>query len=322
MQHSPLKVIFAGTPEFAAAHLKALIESNHQVCGVYTQPDRPAGRGRSITASPVKQLALENNLPVLQPHSLKTNEAEERLAAFNADIMVVVAYGIILPQAILDIPPLGCINVHGSLLPRWRGAAPIQRAIEAGDKETGITIMQMDEGLDTGDILLVSKLTLNADETSESLFGRLMDCGTRALIQTLDLIAQGKAEPKKQDNAKANYAKKLSKVESSIDWTQDAETIDRKIRAFTPWPGCIVSINGKKMKILAEPWLDESFDQAKDSSKTGKIISADKQGLRVACGMGSLLITSLQMPGKKMTAMASLLNAYNDQFLPGQQFDL
>ncbi|MCP4412836.1 MAG: methionyl-tRNA formyltransferase [Gammaproteobacteria bacterium] len=322
MKPSSLKVIFAGTPEFAAAHLKALIESNHQVCGVYTQPDRPAGRGRSITASSVKQLALENNLPVLQPQSLKTTEAEELLSAFNADIMVVVAYGIILPRAILDIPALGCINVHGSLLPRWRGAAPIQRAIEAGDKETGITIMQMDEGLDTGDMLLVSKLTLNADETSESLHDRLIDCGTRALIQALDTIAQGKAEPEKQDNSKANYAKKLSKAESSIDWSQDARTIDKKIRAFTPWPGCFVSINGKKMKIMAQPWSEESFDQALDNSKMGKIISADKQGLRVACGKGSLLITSLQMPGKKMTAMASLLNAYKDLFLPGQQFDL
>jgi len=339
MKPSPLKIIFAGTPEFAAAHLQALIESNHQVCGVYTQPDRPAGRGRSISASPVKQLALENNLTVCQPQTLKSTEAEEMLAAFNADIMVVVAYGIILPQAILDIPPLGCINVHGSLLPRWRGAAPIQRAIEAGDKESGITIMQMDEGLDTGDMLLVAKLTLNADETSQSLHDRLMDCGTSALIEALDTISLGKIKPQKQDNSKANYAKKLSKAESSIDWKQDAETIGRKIRAFSPWPGSFVSINGRKMKILAEPFLEESFAEATDGKDSnnrdsshikpairdfsiGKIISADKRGLRVACGRGSLLITSLQIPGKKMTAMANLLNAYKDQFLPGQQFDL
>jgi len=279
-----------------------------------------------MSASPVKQLALENDLQVKQPQTLKTTEAEEMLAAFNADIMVVVAYGIILPQAILDIPALGCINVHGSILPRWRGAAPIQRAIEAGDKETGITIMQMDEGLDTGDMLLVSKLAIHSDDTSQSLHDRLMDCGTSALIKALDTIAEGEIKAEKQDDSKATYASKLSKAESSIDWTQDAETICRKIRAFTPWPGSFVSINGKKMKILAEPFLQElsgqTMDTSMDNSKTGVIISADKKGLRVACGKGSLLITSLQIPGKKMTAVASLLNAYKDQFLPGQQFDL
>jgi len=322
MSQHPLKIIFAGTPEFAAGHLQALIDSNHHVCAVYTQPDRPAGRGRKLTTSPVKQLALANDLPVLQPQTLKTPEAEQKLSSLDADIMVVVAYGLILPEGILNIPRLGCINVHASLLPRWRGAAPIHRAVEAGDKQTGVTIMQMDAGLDTGDMLLTAKLVIAPEETTQCLHDRLMDVGAETLIKALDLIAKGDVEPIKQDDSKANYANKLTKGESRIDWTLAADTISRKIRAFTPWPGSFVSMNNKKMKVLAEPYMEGSSSASNHNDfETGEIISTNEKGIRVACQSGSLLITSLQMPGKKMIPVASLLNAYRDLFMPGKLFD-
>lgn len=316
MKTSALKVIFAGTPEFAATHLQAIIDSKHQICAVYTQPDRPAGRGRKISESPVKALALANNIEVCQPESLKTEAAQQQLQAFGADIMVVVAYGLILPLNILNTPSLGCINVHGSLLPRWRGAAPIQRAIEAGDIEAGVTIMQMDEGLDTGDMLIKSSLKLDAKETSSTLYDRLMTSGAETLIKALNLIALGEVTPIKQDNSKASYAKKLTKLEAAVDWSLSAEALDRKIRAFTPWPGSYVSQNGDKLKIIAKPLIDNS-----SSETLGKIIKADKNGLVVACKKDFLLITSLQLPGKKMTPVSALLNAY-DRFNVGQQFDL
>ncbi len=319
MTASPLKVIFAGTPEFAAMHLDALINSNHQVVAVYTQPDRPAGRGRKLTASPVKQLAEANELIVCQPETLKTDDAKALLQSFEADIMVVVAYGIILPKAILEIPSLGCINVHASLLPRWRGAAPIQRAIEAGDKETGVTIMQMDEGLDTGDMLVTSKLTLASDETSSSLHNRLMEDGANVLIEALDLIASNNISATKQNDKQACYAKKLTKEEALIDWSLSAEEIDRKIRAFYPWPGSFVSLNDQRMKVIAEPLSINK--NANQGPKIGEITGVDEKGLVVKCAEGSLLIKSLQIPGKKMTALSDLLNAYQDRFQPGQQFD-
>ncbi len=320
---TPLNVIFAGTPEFAAVHLQAVIDSEHSLRAVYTQPDRPAGRGRKLTASPVKELALVNHLPVYQPETLKSPQAMQQMASLNADILVVVAYGLILPEEILKIPLMGCINIHASLLPRWRGAAPIQRAIEADDKETGITIMQMDAGLDTGDMLFKSKISINKDETAASLHDRLMDCGAKSLIKALQAIAAGKLNPERQDNSKASYAVKLSKQESSIDWSLDMDMIGRKIRAFTPWPGSSVSMEGIKMKVLAEP-VTEDYPDAKPQKMNdpGKIISADKKGLRVACQKGSLLITSIQIPGKKMIPVASLLNSYQDQFKTGRQFDL
>ncbi|RLA03992.1 MAG: methionyl-tRNA formyltransferase [Gammaproteobacteria bacterium] len=322
MNPPPLKVIFAGTPDFAAAHLQALIDSKHQLCAVYTQPDRPAGRGQKLMASPVKQLALEQGLPVYQPQSLKTPEARQQLQDLDADIMVVVAYGIILPADILDIPPLGCINVHGSLLPRWRGAAPIQRAIEAGDDKTGVTIMQMDEGLDTGPMLIRSEIPINADDTSNSLYQNLMAKGAQTLVTALDKLAMKELHPTPQDDSKACYAKKLSKAEAAIDWSESAIQIDRKIRAFNPWPGCYVSLDGQKMKIIAEPFSAEPFSaEPVRNNQPGEIISADKSGLRVACGDASLLITSLQMPGKKMTPIAALLNSYQDRFEPGLCFD-
>lgn len=318
MTDSKLKIVFAGTPDFAAAHLQALLDSGHHVCSVYTQPDRPAGRGRKLMASPVKRLALENNLTVCQPETMKTEEARQLLASFDADLMIVVAYGIILPAEILSIPRLGCLNVHASILPRWRGAAPIQRAIEAGDPETGVTIMQMDVGLDTGDMLLKSKIAIDGDDTSESLHNKLMTTGSEALIEALDAIAREQLKGEKQDESQACYAKKLNKAEASIDWSLSAAQLDRKIRAFTPWPGSFVSLDGQKMKIIARQYKAEGEAV---TARPGQIISADDRGLRVACAEGSLLISSLQLPGKKMTAVSALLNAYQQRFQPGQQFD-
>ena len=213
----PLRIIFAGTPDFAARHLAALLSSQHQVVAVYTQPDRPAGRGKKLTASPVKNIAVEHDIPVFQPASLRNLEAQQQLATIDADIMVVVAYGLLLPQEALDTPPLGCINVHGSILPRWRGAAPIQRSIWAGDKETGVTIMQMDIGLDTGDMLHVTTLPITATDTSATMYDKLADLGPDALINCLTDIANGTAVATKQDDAQANYAKKLTKEEAQIE---------------------------------------------------------------------------------------------------------
>ncbi len=245
----PLRIIFAGTPDFAARHLQALIQSEHQIVGVYSQPDRPAGRGKKLKASEVKELALEHNLPVFQPQSLKNDEALAELTSLNADIMIVVAYGLILPKAILEAPRLGCLNVHGSILPRWRGAAPIQRAIWAGDEQTGVTIMQMDEGLDTGDMLHISRCAISTTETSASLYTKLAELGPEALIETINKLANGEITPEPQNNELANYAKKLSKEEANIDWSMSALQIERNIRSFNPWPVCFTQMGGQTVKI-------------------------------------------------------------------------
>ena len=229
-----LKLIFAGTPDFAARHLAALLSSGHEVVAVYTQPDKPAGRGQKLTASPVKELALAHDLPVYQPASLRNEAAQAELAALGADLMVVVAYGLILPKAVLDTPRLGCINVHGSLLPRWRGAAPIQRSIWAGDAETGVTIMQMDVGLDTGAMIRKVSCPIAFDETSASLYDKLAELGPQALVDTLNAMAAGETAAEAQDDALANYAQKLSKEEARIDWSMEAVAIERCIRAFNP----------------------------------------------------------------------------------------
>ena len=319
MQNHALKVIFAGTPEFAATHLKAVLNSKHQVCAVYTQPDRPAGRGRKLTASPVKLVAEEHGITVYQPETLKSEEQQQLLASLNADLMIVVAYGIILPKVILKTPRLGCINVHASLLPRWRGAAPIQRAIESGDAKTGVTIMQMDEGLDTGDMLMTSSLFINDEDTSSSLHDKLMNQGSATLIEALDNLTNLQLTAIPQDNNKANYAKKLSKEEGAINWSESAKQIVRKIHAFNPWPGCFVTQNQQKLKILAV--LSCETLPSTTQSPPGSIVHADKKGIEVVCGEGTILITSLQMPGKKMTPVTALLNAYQERFKPGQQFD-
>ncbi|QJR80996.1 methionyl-tRNA formyltransferase [Alteromonas pelagimontana] len=309
MSH-PLRVIFAGTPDFAAKHLQALLASHHQVVAVYTQPDRPAGRGKKLTASPVKQLAQEHNITVYQPQTLKTADAQAELKNINADIMVVVAYGLILPKAVLDTPPQGCINVHGSILPKWRGAAPIQRAIWAGDDETGITIMQMDEGLDTGAMLHVARLPVTADDTSATLYEKLAELGPQALITVLDNLSS--LQPSAQDNDAATYAKKLSKEEALIDWNDDAVQIERNIRAFNPWPVAWMQVGQENVKVWQASVLQET-----STASPGTVLRAGKQGIVIATGTKPLQLELIQIPGKKALSAADVLNARQNWFKPG-----
>ncbi|MBV64723.1 MAG: methionyl-tRNA formyltransferase, partial [Halomonas sp.] len=247
---SPLRVVFAGTPDFAASSLAAVLDSEHEVVAVYTQPDRPAGRGRKLTPSPVKQLAQEHGLPVVQPASLKDADDQAELAALNADVMVVVAYGLLLPQAVLDTPRLGCINVHASLLPRWRGAAPIQRAIEAGDSVSGVTIMQMDAGLDTGAMLYEVRTPITSRTTGGDLHDRLAIQGANALIHVLDNLDNGSLEATPQPEEGVTYAAKLSKAEAELDFSQPAEQLARKIRAFNPWPVAWCPLGNDRLRLL------------------------------------------------------------------------
>lgn len=309
-----LRIVFAGTPDFAARHLAALLSSEHEVIAVYTQPDRPAGRGKKLTASPVKNIALEHDIPVYQPENFKSDEAKQELADLNADIMVVVAYGLLLPQAVLDTPKLGCINVHGSILPRWRGAAPIQRSIWAGDAETGVTIMQMDIGLDTGDMLKIATLPIEATDTSASMYEKLADLGPQALIDCLADIATGKANPVKQDDDLANYAKKLSKEEARIDWNDDAAHIERCVRAFNPWPMSHFIAAENSIKV----WQSRVSEQTSDKP-AGTIVQADKTGIYVATGNGVLVLEQLQVPGKKAMSVQDILNSRAAWFEVGTQ---
>ena len=309
---TPLRIIFAGTPDFAARHLQALLDSGHQVIAVYTQPDRPAGRGQQLQASPVKQLALAHDIPVFQPKSLKKAPAQQQLAALGADLMVVVAYGLILPQVVLDTPKLGCINVHGSLLPRWRGAAPIQRALWAGDTDTGVTIMQMDAGLDTGAMLSIASLPIEASDTSATLYDKLAVIGPRALVEALqDLPAlQAKAQPQ-QDSA-ANYAEKLSKEEALLDFNKAAVALEREIRAFNPWPVSYLQLGTQQLKI----W--QARVEA-GTAKPGQVVRVDKKGIAIGTSDGLLVIEQLQPPGKKAMAVVDFLNGRADWFQAGQQ---
>jgi len=309
-----LKIIFAGTPDFAATHLQALI-GQHEVVAVYTQPDRPAGRGKKLTASPVKLLAEQNNLPIFQPQSLKDPEQQTILANLQADIMVVVAYGLILPQVVLDAPRLGCINVHGSILPRWRGAAPIQRAIEAGDKETGVTIMQMDAGLDTGAMLTITRCPIEPNETSGSLYDKLAALGAPALLSTLDKLKAGTAVAVAQDNGQSTYAKKIDKAEALIDWSQPAIIIDQRIRAFSPFPAAYTEIEGLRVKI----WAAQTSTQQLGTS--GEIVAADDNGLLVGCGQGSLLLTEIQLAGKSRMPVSEILRSRVELFATGKRFE-
>jgi len=306
-----LRVLFAGTPDFAAAHLQALLDApTISVIGVYSQPDRPAGRGKKLTASPVKKLALKHQLPVFQPQSLKDPEQQRILSELQADIMVVVAYGLILPQAILDAPRLGCINVHASILPRWRGAAPIQRAIEAGDAETGVTIMQMDAGLDTGAMLSVSRCDIDSNETSASLHSKLEVLGAPALLHTLESLNSGLAVAVEQDDQLSCYAAKITKQEALIDWSQSAQILDRQIRAFNPFPAAYTTLDELRIKIWqAEPTPASGLTP-------GQIISADSAGILVSCGEQSLLLTEIQLPGKSRMAVSEVLKSRGELFAP------
>ena len=305
-----LRIVFAGTPEFAAEHLRALLDSPHQLVAVYSQPDRPAGRGQKLAASPVKQLAVANAIPVYQPASLRTEEAQAELAALKPDLLVVVAYGLILPQAVLDIPRLGCINIHASLLPRWRGAAPIQRAIEAGDPESGVTVMQMEAGLDTGPMLLKVRTPITADDTGGSLHDRLARLGPQAVLQAIAGLAAATLHGEVQDDGLATYAHKLNKDEARLDWTRPAVQLERLIRAFQPWPICHSTLNGEALKVHAA-------ELGEGSGAPGTILAADKQGLTVACGQGALRLTRLQLPGGKALDFRELYNSRREQFAVG-----
>lgn len=308
---APLKIIFAGTPDFAARHLDALLASEHQVVGVFTQPDRPAGRGNKLTPSPVKVLAQAHDIPVFQPKSLKPEENQHLVADLQADIMVVVAYGLILPKAVLAMPRLGCINVHGSLLPRWRGAAPIQRSLWAGDTETGVTIMQMDVGLDTGDMLHKLSCPITAEDTSASLYEKLAQLGPQGMLLTLDLLASGNAKPEVQDEALVSYAEKLSKEEARLDWSLSAAQLERCIRAFNPWPLSYFMIEEQPVKVWRATVLPHQNKQP------GEIVHADKQGIQIATADGVLNLVSLQPAGKKAMSAQDLLNSRREWFVPG-----
>lgn len=308
-----LRIVFAGTPEFAAEHLKALLDTPHQIIAVYSQPDRPAGRGQKLTPSPVKQLALEHGIAVHQPPTLRDPLAQAELAALEPDLMVVVAYGLILPQAVLDTPRLGCINSHASLLPRWRGAAPIQRAVEAGDSESGVTVMQMEAGLDTGPMLLKVSTPISASDTGGSLHDRLAGLGPQAVIQAIDGLAAGNLVGEIQDERLATYAHKLNKDEARIDWTRPAVELERLVRAFNPWPTCHSTLNGETLKVHAAQLSEEQ-----DTAAAGTIIAADKAGLTIACGSGALRLTRLQVPGGKALSFSDLYNSRREQFAVGQ----
>ncbi|SQI35196.1 Methionyl-tRNA formyltransferase [Leminorella richardii] len=309
----PLRIIFAGTPDFAARHLDTLLSSRHQVVGVFTQPDRPAGRGNKLTPSPVKELALNHQLPVFQPASLRPEENQRLVADLKADVMVVVAYGLILPQAVLDMPRLGCINVHGSLLPRWRGAAPIQRALWAGDAETGVTIMQMDAGLDTGDMLYKLSCPISPEDTSASLYNKLAELGPQGLLATLEQMASGTLVPEKQNDAQANYAEKLSKEEARLDWSLSAAQLERCIRAFNPWPISYFTVDEQPVKVWAAEVILGAATEA-----PGTIISADRSGIQVATAEGILNMTQLQPAGKKPMSAQDILNSRREWFTPGR----
>ena len=315
MSESPLRLIFAGTPEFAASHLQALIDSKHQLIGVYTQPDRPAGRGKKLQGSPVKSVAQSAGLPLYQPASLKGVDTQEALAAMGADLMIVVAYGLILPQAVLDATRLGCLNVHASLLPRWRGAAPIQRAIEAGDSTSGITIMQMDAGLDTGDMLATDSCPIGHRTTAAALHDTLLAMGPPLLLDVLANLPTHQASARQQDDSGANYAHKIAKAEADIDWTLSAHELDRRIRAFNPFPVCFSTLDEQRIRV----WQAQPL-QTGGSASPGTILQAGEEGILVSCGQGQLAIESLQLPGGKALTAGQVLSARQALFAPGKLF--
>ncbi len=301
-----LRLAFAGTPEFAVPALAALARSAHRVAVVYTQPDRPAGRGRRLTPGAVKEAAQRLGIPIEQPASLEDESARARLADHAVDAMVVVAYGLILPQSILDTPPAGCINIHASLLPRWRGAAPIQRAILAGDAETGISIMQMEAGLDTGPVYLRRALGIAPQENAAELQARLAASGAECIVEALDAIAAGRARPEPQDAAAATYARKLEKSEATVDWSQPATHIARAVRAFNPWPIAQTRWNGEQLRI----WRARRVPRS-DGAQPGAVIEAGSSGMVVACGEDALAIEILQLPGKRPAAVQEFLKAHD-----------
>jgi methionyl-tRNA formyltransferase len=305
LSFAPLRVAFAGTPDFAVPPLEALRASGHELVGVLTQPDRPRGRGQQLAASPVKQAAQRHGVTVLQPQSLKNEAARAEVAALRADVLVVVAYGLILPQAVLDLPRLGCVNIHASLLPRWRGAAPIQRAILAGDAETGISIMQMDAGLDTGPVLLKRRIPIGENDTGGSLHDKLAALGAPALLEALEGLAGGTLRAEPQPSTGVTYAEKLQKAEALVDWSRDAIAIERQVRAFNPWPVAETRLAGEQLRIfMARAQNEDSNDAA-----PGTVVAARDDAIVVACGHGALRITELQRAGRRPLGARDFLNS-------------
>ncbi|MDT8370835.1 MAG: methionyl-tRNA formyltransferase [Gammaproteobacteria bacterium] len=308
-----MKIIFAGTPEFAAETLKALLRTEHEICAVYTQPDRPAGRGRKLTASPVKQLALSHDLRVEQPVHFKSDQDRQTLADFQADLMIVVAYGLLLPQSVLDIPNYGCINIHASLLPRWRGAAPIQRALLAGDNQTGVCIMQMEAGLDTGPVLSRATCPIYDSDTATTLHDRLAELGANTLLSTLPNLIDLQQHAEVQDDSESCYAEKLHKEEALIDWRQSARQITRQIHAFNPWPVAQTDWHDAVFRIWSAHVINDD-----SSARPGEIIAIQRQGIDIATGDGVLRVTEVQLPGKRAMAVANFLNANSPEI--GEHF--
>lgn len=310
-----MRVVFAGTPDFAAASLQALIDAGHEIAAVYTQPDRRAGRGRQTQPGPVKKLALTHDLPVEQPVSLKDPEALETLAGYAPEVMVVAAYGLLLPQKVLDIPDHGCLNVHASLLPRWRGAAPIQWALASGDADTGVTIMQMDAGLDTGDMLLKHHTPIHPDDTGDALHDRLARMGGQAITEALTTLEAGTLTPTPQDASQATYARKLDKEEGRIDWQQAADAIERRIRAFNPWPMCSTRDGDTTLRVLEA----QVTNPGEPIEPPGTVLTRDRDGAQIQCGEGVLNIKRIQLAGKNPQTMADLINGGKALLTPGQR---
>ena len=314
-----LRVAFAGTPDFALPALHALVGSRHTVVGVLTQPDRPKGRGRQLAASPVKLAALNAGIPVSQPATLKTEADRADLAAWQPDVLVVVAYGLILPRAALDLPRLGCVNIHASLLPRWRGAAPIQRAILAGDAQTGVSIMRMETGLDTGPVFLERPMMIAPDDTGGSLHDRLAAEGGSAVLQVLDDLSTNSARSTPQREDGITYAAKIDKAEALIDWSRPAGEIGRQVRAFNPWPIAETRLDGEQLRIYSATLIDdnsgaivgESDVKGSDSEESGTIVAISGDAIVVACGRGRLALTELQRPGRRPVAARDLINTLN-----------
>ncbi len=312
-----MRIIFAGTPDFAATNLQTLLENmgnQHKVIAVYTQPDRPAGRGRKLKPSAVKELALKHNIPVFQPLSLKDAEAQQTLNELNADLMIVVAYGLLLPPVVLNMPRLGCINVHASLLPRWRGAAPIQRALLAGDEATGVTLMQMDAGLDTGAMLLKTHCTITNSDTSASLHDKLAEQGGVALLELLPLLAKGEITAETQNEAEATYAAKLTKEEAQLNWQLPAVELDRAVRGYNPRPVAWF----KEGEEIIRVWQAEALERS-SSATPGTLVEVTKDALIIACGQGYLKITRLQLAGRPQMQVSDLLNGNPDRFTANKQ---
>ena len=303
-----MRIVFAGTPKFAVKSLSVLNQSEHEVVAVYCQPDRPKGRGKVLTACPVKIFAEENNLLVIQPEDLKDKQSQTRLALLNPDVMVVAAYGQILPKAVLEIPKLGCLNIHASLLPRWRGAAPIERAILEGDRETGISIMQMNEGLDTGDILLDKKCMISNRETAQTLHDTLSNIGANAILETLNIFPTLKARP--QQNNNATYAEKVTKDEAQIDWHQGAEQISRVIRAFNPRPIAYTNAMAKQFKNRVLRIIEAEIVNRQTTNSPGEVIKYDKDVCYVATSSGVISLKKVQLAGKKEVSIKDFNNAY------------